>query len=1240
MNLFEDRGYLTYLAELEQINGMPKGLLPRIMAAESGGDPKALGPKRKGAHAQGAFQFMPGTAKEVGVDPWDPIEAAGGAAIYLRRLHNQFGDWGKAVAAYNAGPGNIKKGIYPTETKNYVAKVFGESPPTPKGKTSILGELTGGFKEAIGGMAGGALRFPEILGFEGTRETAAELERWAGEAAPTREYSILKDPWLLLDPEYLARQVGRAGGALASLAPALALGGGAPAALAGGALLSIPAAGMAYGEARARGEPEDLETRLKALGYGALSGAASRLSLSPLLSTASLPRRAATGALSGTAFGVADPLARAAIFEQPLGPAAAVGVEAIPQMALLGGLGGVAGRAPRAVAGQLGGALAQAGTSRAPWQLQRGAIGDLDQPRQVGAALPEVPQAGADVPQPPQRTQDIVSPPSPEVSELTALRAERDQVKADITRLSRRNEAMLTNSDTRRLGELNNDLAALDQTIERLGGGASRPALEQIAQALNDAPAVREVARRGRQSWAETEAAAQALRGERLPELARITGATPKDLDSVMRRNIGEAYNAEHIDNAAHHLKTQWASDAQFYKEMAEKIRAGTFADNDIINSQERILSTTALNAQYSGIAAEAGRALRIFRKTKQVSNLNQMVQAALSKPGTRLLSLGSNTPLEFLKAKIEALATLDPDNATQGIQAQRRLFEANRWDKFYEALYASVLSGIPTHVANVTGNLGVQLFEDIARFGAALKPWRGDVTLREAASHLSGWLGGTFEGLKAFGHVMRTENQFGLFEREGTTRAIKGLKGKLIRLPLRFLAAEDAFFKALTLAKERNALATREHLRSGLPRERYLDIATPEGKDIEARAMREAERRTFTNPGGAITKAIETMRSSHPLLRPVMLFVRTPANIMKMTLQNSPLGVLFKDVRADLAKPGAARDIAVARMAAGTGIGLLSYLLAEQELITGAAPEDPAERDLFYQSGRVPYAWKAGNQWVPYRRWEPFATYLGAVADARTIFKQSPLTEDQERDMGDYVTAVIGGIASNFSDKTFMRSLTDFAEAWSDPGRFMENYAGNIAGLAVPTIVAHAAKAQDPYLREANGIMDRVRMKIPGQRQQLPRKVSALGEFVMERGTPFERMTSPFIPSGFRDDPLVEELLRLKKGIGVQERTKHKTILGKQYDVELPDDVYELLATTRGRVLRTLLTAVINSPGYQSKPDYDRAYLMDKILIKAKRKVGRALDKGLEGEILRLALEQNPDILDIKVPGRPPAAP
>ncbi|MCL6250370.1 lytic transglycosylase domain-containing protein [Altererythrobacter sp. KTW20L] len=81
------------------------------------------------AGARGLAQLMPGTARDLGVNPDDPFANLEGGARYLREQLNRFdGDLERALAAYNAGPGRvISAGGIPRirETQNYVAAIMG-----------------------------------------------------------------------------------------------------------------------------------------------------------------------------------------------------------------------------------------------------------------------------------------------------------------------------------------------------------------------------------------------------------------------------------------------------------------------------------------------------------------------------------------------------------------------------------------------------------------------------------------------------------------------------------------------------------------------------------------------------------------------------------------------------------------------------------------------------------------------------------------------------------------------------------------------------------------------------------------------------------------------------------------------------------------------------------------------------------------------------------------------------------
>ena len=104
-------------------HGVDPSLLAAVASQESGFNASAVSP----AGAQGLMQFMPATAKGLGVNALDPASAIDGAARYLSSLSKQFGSTELALAAYNAGPGTVTRysGVPPySETQNYVRAVM------------------------------------------------------------------------------------------------------------------------------------------------------------------------------------------------------------------------------------------------------------------------------------------------------------------------------------------------------------------------------------------------------------------------------------------------------------------------------------------------------------------------------------------------------------------------------------------------------------------------------------------------------------------------------------------------------------------------------------------------------------------------------------------------------------------------------------------------------------------------------------------------------------------------------------------------------------------------------------------------------------------------------------------------------------------------------------------------------------------------------------------------------------
>lgn len=116
--------YLGAASDAATRHGIPVDLFLRLVQQESGWNPKAL--SHKGA--MGLAQLMPQTARALRVDPTDPAQNLEGGARYLKMQYRAFGSWELALAAYNAGPGAVKKygGVPPyQETRNYVKVISG-----------------------------------------------------------------------------------------------------------------------------------------------------------------------------------------------------------------------------------------------------------------------------------------------------------------------------------------------------------------------------------------------------------------------------------------------------------------------------------------------------------------------------------------------------------------------------------------------------------------------------------------------------------------------------------------------------------------------------------------------------------------------------------------------------------------------------------------------------------------------------------------------------------------------------------------------------------------------------------------------------------------------------------------------------------------------------------------------------------------------------------------------------------
>lgn len=712
---------------------------------------------------------------------------------------------------------------------------------------------------------------------------------------------------------------------------------------------------------------------------------------------------------------------------------------------------------------------------------------------------------------------------------------------------------------------------------------------QDIGQALKIADGVGggfDAARRGQISHEETKALAQNL------------GMTADDL--LARRN-GQAFNAEE----AYAARAILGKSASELVNMARRIqRAGAEPGSEMLATfRKALVRHTAIQEQIAGATAEAGRALSAFRMAADSRDIPGRVldELVIAGGGSKRLKEAADIILD-----LEA----DPARLNNFIdKASKPRFR----DKLVELWINSLLSGPQTHVVNMLSNTLTSVAQipehaAAAGIGAARRVVNRDavdrVTFGEVGSRAVGMLQGAKEGAREFARALRTgeASDFVSKVEDQGQKAISGLKGEVIRIPTRLLTAEDELFKGMARRMELTGLAMRQAQGEGLKgdalRTRSAELIANPTDDMMQSALDYGRYVTFQSPLGDIAGGVSRMTQSHPVLKLVLPFVRTPTNLFKFAAERSPAAPLLKEWRRDFAAGGAKRDLAVARAMVGSGFGAMFAEAAVQGHITGSPPSDQNRYRQLQATGWQPYSVKIGDTYYSYKRLDPFALTIGAAADMATL---GDGMTDAEREEG--AGLIVASILGNLSNKTWMSGVSDLMEALSDPERSGGTFVKRLAGsLTVPTGVSQLARWLDPTMREAPDTQSYIQSRIPGLSDNLLPKRDIWGAPIVSQGGLGPDILSPIWTSKQTDDPVLDALLADNLKLG---KLSRKVGGRKLSDVE-----YDQYQSVAGPLMHDQIAELLTSPEWGSLDQEGRQDELDKT-AKATRAIARALMEG-----------------------------
>ena len=359
-----------------------------------------------------------------------------------------------------------------------------------------------------------------------------------------------------------------------------------------------------------------------------------------------------------------------------------------------------------------------------------------------------------------------------------------------------------------------------------------------------------------------------------------------------------------------------------------------------------------------------------------------------------------------------------------------------------------------------------------------------------------------------------------------------------------------------------------------------------------------------------------------------ILPFKKTPINIAKAGLNYSPLGFV-KTFTYDASKVKNGKMEAsemvdhLAQNVTGTALTLVGYLLASMGFLSGGGDDDK-EGKYDYQLGEQAYSVNIGGKSYSLSWLSPVAMPLFVGANA---YEQ--LVEGKEWN-GDVVVETLAQTLDPLNEMSFLSGLTSVLSSY-DSG--MQKFAGigetmiqNYATQFVPTALSQVATVMDDTKRTTkvdgdsdnkfvDGLINKLKYKIPGLRQTLEPSTDIWGNEVKQTENVLERAFETFIaPYAKRDniateiDAEIKELYRQTGDGGVIPSTPDNYVNFDGEKYKMSGKEYTAFKNTYGQTAYNLLRELMNTGVYKEAGADERAEMVNKVYDYARDEAKRML--------------------------------